>query len=193
MWSTACNEIVFLTSQTTNLWQHFVETVVTWPSTANQMLCCWCSPQTTTKRGGASGYMPSHVTQMGCPMVKKFWNFLLTLPNCVIGFFIGQLVNLTIFLLNQTVLYNWKNILFCNGTASRRLTLYCLFVVCCLLLSALFNNFFLLIYIRQHYRQRALNFDLCSTVTFIEQLGFFSVLYLLLHGILVLWSHLNVP
>ena len=52
---------------------------------------------------------------------------------------------------------------------------------------------FSLIWRRHHYRWRAANFDLCSALMAIEQLGFFSVLYLLWHGASVYNGHLWGP
>ena len=44
-----------------------------------------------------------------------------------------------------------------------------------------------------HYRWRAANFDLCSTLMAIEQWGFFSVPHLLWHGASVHNCHLRGP
>ena len=52
---------------------------------------------------------------------------------------------------------------------------------------------FSLIWRRHHYRWRAVNFDLCSTLMVIEQWRFFSVLHLLWHGTYVYNSHLRGP
>ena len=66
----------------------------------------------------------------------------------------------------------------------------CLFV--CLGFIIPLENFSL-IWRRHHYRWRAANFDLCSTLMAIEQWGFFSVSHLLWHGSSVYNGHLRGP
>ena len=77
---------------------------------------------------------------------------------------------------------------FSNGI--KNLEHFVLFV-CSGIVGSLDN--FSLMWRRHHYRQRAVNFDLCSALMAIEQWGFFSVPHLLWHRTSLYNGHLRGP